>query len=54
MSVGTEGNCWYTMIKREARVAHVTNVAQTGCNKRQRMDEENDNYFTGELYKNNT
>ena len=42
------------MIKREARAAHVINVAQTGWNKRQRMDEENDNYITGKLYKNNT
>jgi hypothetical protein len=42
------------MIKREARRANISNVAQTGWNKRQRMDEENDNYFKGELYTKNT
>jgi hypothetical protein len=34
------------MVKREARAAHVTNVAQMGWNKKQRMDGENYNYFT--------
>jgi hypothetical protein len=51
MYVGTVGNCWYTTMKRQARTAHVSDVAQTGWNKRQTMVEENDNYCTGELYK---
>jgi len=41
-------------MKRQARTANVSNVAQTGWNKRQRMFEENDNYFTGVLYNNST